>query len=165
MKTNIQYVVGYYGENFEDLKSLHSKSQMASEKNSLEYAIGHAKEAKLIEKSIEFALSDSVRNCDQLYILSELAATSPEGLESIWNLISSRIDFLKENYGGQFQLSSFFKGVLGRFSEEESISKVKQFFVQNPVENSKMAISQGLEKATLKVKWYERDLDDIKNFF
>ena len=165
MKTNIQYVVGYYGENFDDLKTLHANSQMASEKNSLEYAIGHAKEPKLISQSIEFALSDNVRNCDQLYILSELAATSPEGLEAIWEMISNRIEFLKENYGGQFQLSSFFKGVLGRFSDEESISKVEEFFAKNPVENSKMAISQGLEKAKLKVQWYQRDLDDIKNFF
>ena len=31
-----------------------------------------------------------------------------------------------------FQLSSFFKGVLGRFSDEESIAKVEEFFVKNP---------------------------------
>ena len=44
----------------------------------MELAIGHAKNADGIEAAMNFAFSDAVRNCDQLYILSEIACTSPE---------------------------------------------------------------------------------------
>ena len=51
-----------------------------------------------------------------------------QGLENVWALVSNKIEFFKENYGGQFQLSGFLKGVLGRFSTEAGINDVRNFF-------------------------------------
>ena len=72
--------------------------------------------------------------------------------------------YILENYGGQFQLSGFLKGLLGQFSTAEGIQAARDFFHQNPIENSKMAISQGLEASQLKVVWFNRDLNDMKNY-
>ena len=150
------------GNDFETLKKLHAESNMAAEKNILERAIGHAKDESSIEQALTFALSDQVRNCDQLYILSEVAVNSDEGLLGVWSLIKDRLEFLKENFGGQFQLSGFFKTVLSQFSQQSLIDEAKTYFRENPVENSTMAINQGLESAQLNVQWYSRDGDQIK---
>ena len=69
---------------------------------------------------------------------------------------------MKENYGGQFQLSGFFKTVLSQFSDQAQIDEANSYFEDNPVENSKMAIKQGLESAQLNVNWYSRDGGVIK---
>ena len=69
---------------------------------------------------------------------------------------------MKENYGGQFQLSGFFKTVLSQFSDQTQIDEATTYFEENPVENSKMAIKQGLESAQLNVNWYSRDGAIIK---
>ena len=112
---------------------------------------------KSLKIAIDFALSDSVRNCDQLYILSELACHSDQGLAKVWQLVKDRLEFFKVNYGGQFQLSGFFKTVLSQFNQQTQIDEAKEYFITNPVENSKMAIKQGIESAQLNVNWYRRD--------
>ena len=58
-------------------------------------------------------------------------------------------------------MSGFFKTVLSQFNQQEQIDEANAFFAVNPVENSKMAIKQGLESAQLNVNWYRRDGDII----
>ena len=94
-KSSILYVVGYVGKNYPDLLKLHSESTLAAEKNILESAIGHARTPESIEASIKFAISDQVRNCDQLYVLSEIAATSPTGLGRVWSFVKENLSFFK----------------------------------------------------------------------
>lgn len=99
MKSKIFYIMGRLGDQFESLKKLHAASNMPAEKNILERAIGHARSEESINQALEFALSDAVRNCDQLYVLSELVVHSDLGLAKVWLLIKERLEFLKENYG------------------------------------------------------------------
>ena len=91
------YVIGYLSENSKDLVKLHGESTLAAEKNTLESAIGQARTAETIEAAIQFAISDQVRNCDQLYIMSELAASSSLGLNKVWSFVKENLTFFKGN--------------------------------------------------------------------
>ena len=100
---------------------------------------------KLIEKVIEFAFSGKVRNGDIPHTLASVARGSTAGREAVWKIIQNKIEFLKEELGGQFLLSNLLKSVISGFQTKEKIVEVEEFFEKNPVNNAKMAIKQGIQ--------------------
>ena len=109
-------------------------------KNILKYNVRR----ELIEKVIDFAFSGSVRHGDIPHTLSCLARGSREGRECVWNIIQTKIDFLKEKLGGQFLLSGMLKSVISGFDSEDKIKEIEAFFKEHPVNNAQMAIKQGI---------------------
>ena len=77
-------------------------------------------------------------------MLCSLAHGSVRGREIVWRVVKREIAFLKEKLGGQFLLSGMLKSVTSGFFTEDKMTEVRQFFDENPVNNAKMAISQGI---------------------
>ena len=128
---------------FQDLFDLHSSYQLQEERDRIERSIGCVKKREHVEKIINFTFSGAVRTGDIPGTLSCLAGGSKDGLEMVWEVIKTKIDFLKEKLSGQFLLSGMLKSILSKFYTMEKMKEVEEFFQANPVPNATMAIKQG----------------------
>ena len=95
---------------------------------------------------INFTFSGAVRTGDIPWTLVYLAGGSPEGLEMVWEVVKTKIDFLKEKLSGQFLLSGMLKSIISKFYSAAKVAEVEEFFQKNPVPNAPMAIKQGALK-------------------
>ena len=68
----------------------------------------------------------------------------------VWEVVKTKIDFLKEKLSGQFLLSGMLKSIISKFYSAAKVAEVEEFFQKNPVPNATMAIKQGALKFQIK---------------
>eukprot|EP01027_Heterolobosea_sp_BB2_P027304 GEZU01042623.1.p1 GENE.GEZU01042623.1~~GEZU01042623.1.p1 ORF type:complete len:482 (+),score=192.53 GEZU01042623.1:249-1694(+) len=131
-------------------------------------ALGSTRDKKLIQRTLDFGLSEEVRSQDTMYVMlgvssNPLAFQGNKGL--VWEFFKQHFDEFARRYGeGGFMVGRIIKFAAGGFLSEERAAEVERFFQEHPLPNARMPIQQCLESIRLNAAWLQRDREDIKQW-
>ncbi|KAJ1663192.1 hypothetical protein IW140_004913 [Coemansia sp. RSA 1813] len=167
LRTAFAVAVRNGGRNeFEKVKSYYLDSENpADQKLAALSCLGFTTDPALIDELLEFALSDEVRNQD---VHQAIVAINTYGAhrERLWKWYRDNYDLLV----GRYRASMNYMGILVRMSISEFIgdskaSEVESYFADKNTSKFQRVIDQSLEKIRSNTAWYEKDKDDVSEWF
>lgn len=134
-------------KNWNQIKRLYEQSTLAEERVRAMSALGHTSDSKLIQKTLEWALSDEVRDQDKVYVLSGVCSTN-NGRQLTWQYFQNNWSLINEKYGKGtgFILSRLVSAIISGFKSKEKMQEISDFFQQNPCPPAARTIRQCLEQ-------------------
>jgi aminopeptidase 2 len=151
-------------QEYQAMKKLYLDTKTVDQKLSALSTLGYTENKDLIKETMEYALSEEVRNQDIIYILGTLGSNPASRLET-W-------EFVKDKFEHFSKLFSSSLGLLGRvvsFSVENFASKdmaddVRTFYQSKDTSKFQRPLDQSLEKITIQTAWLERERHNIENW-
>jgi len=148
---------------FREIMKRYKKENLHEEQNQLGHALAGFRDKKLLEKTLEFALSENVRSQDTLSIVASVWS-NPTGRDLAWRFIKNNWPIFLERYGsGGYALSRLVKAG-SVFNTREAYNDFKKFFRSHPAPGAYRAIEQVLEKIDGNIRWLARDSKKIGNW-
>ena len=126
---------------------------------------GNFRSAPLVEKLLQFSLSEQVRSQDTpLAIIS--AATHPLGRTLAWKFVKKHWKtFLDRYHGGGLNLLARLIGITSGFTRAAELEDAQEFFAKNAVPGIERAVRTSLEWSRSNIRWLERDRNDLRRYF
>ncbi len=148
---------------YQTLRKLYKDEQMQEEKNRLARALTLFKQPELLQKTLDFALSDEVRAQDAVFVIAGVFG-NPYGKNVALNFVFKNWKELQKRYGGgHFLLARLIQG-MSVFNSFEKANEIKTFFKKNPTPEAKRTIDQVLEQIYSNTLWLKRDKKGIEKF-
>ncbi len=149
-------------ESLQQLLTLFRKNDLHEEKERLARSMGAARDLDVLQKVLDFAMSEEVRNQDAPFVFGSVAA-NVKGRELAWQFFRANYPkFLKVFQGAL--LIRLCKFSTENFVTQEKAHEVQTFFNEN--ENvADRTIKQSVENIMLNANWLERDAENMKKFF
>lgn len=141
-------------ETFNKMLKLYDEADMQEEKMRIGRLLGTVKDGRLIQKTLEFAMSDKVRAQDTGFVIAGVIG-SVLGRELGWKFITDNWAEIHRRYQGGFLLARLLKSMIENFVSEEKAKEIEEFFAKNPAPAAERAISQALENVRLNAVWME----------
>lgn len=132
------------------------------EKDRLGRSLGLFKDQKLLEKTLEFAISKNVRFQNTLGIIAS-TWHNPRGRYLAWEFVKKNWKMLKERYAGGHYFTRVF-GPAGEFTKISDAKDIEGFIKKNPVPEAQRTIAQALEQIYSNAEWLKRDREKIRKF-
>jgi puromycin-sensitive aminopeptidase len=148
---------------FDQIIDLYKKASMHEEKERCMEALGAPTDVALLQRSIDFAMSEDVRLQDAVFVIARVAA-NPAGRELAWDYLKKNADALYKKYSGGFLIGRLVKGCTQNFLSLEKAKEVEAFFAEHPPPSADRAVKQAIEEIKNNVAWLERDHDAIKKW-
>jgi len=126
-------------------------------------SLGAVKQPELIQRVLEFGMSEHVRSQDTVFVLGG-ATGSVKGREATWKFVQEHWKALHNRYEGGFLLSRLVKFSTENFASEEHAQEVLKFFEANPAPAAERTIRQSLENIRLNEKQLKRDASGIQKY-
>ncbi|KAJ2519221.1 hypothetical protein H4217_002823 [Coemansia sp. RSA 1939] len=153
-------------DEFEKVKSYYLDAENpVDQKLAALSCLGFTTDPALVDELLEFALSDKVRNQD---VHQAIVAISTYGAhrERLWKWYRDSYDQLVTRY----RASMNYMGILVRLSIGEFIGDAKAdeiaaYFSDKNTSKFQRVIDQSLEKIRSNTAWYEKDKDDVTEWF
>ena len=139
------------------------ESDFSEEKNKISSALGLVKDPVMIQKVLDFAISNEVRSQDSIYPILTVANTK-HGREVAWQFFKDHLSLFKERYENSHLGSYLVKMVTETFASEEKALEVESFFVKNSFEGTERTVSQSVETIRMNAAWLSRDASDMRSF-
>jgi len=149
-------------ETFEALLKLFRAADSQEEKVRLMRSLGAARDEALLQRTLEFAMSDEVRSQDAVFVLQAVAG-NPKGRDLAWKFVQNRWADLRKKYDGGFLISRLI-AIPGDYATEERAKEVEAFFAANPVPGTDRTVKQTVESIRSNAKWLQRDREHIKEW-
>ncbi|MBI2021643.1 M1 family metallopeptidase [Candidatus Daviesbacteria bacterium] len=150
-------------EEYKLLQDLYKKEQLQQEKDRLGRALTLFKDPKLLQKTLDFSLSQAVRAQDAVFIIRGIWM-NPKGRDLAWEFVKNNWSNIRENYGGgHFLLSTLLQGA-EEFVDLSAAKDIEKFFRKNPTPEAARTIAQALEQIYSNVAWLKRDKQGIEKF-
>jgi len=158
-------VLGDGGEKeYEGVLDLYRHGKTADERNTALRAIGRARDPKLIQRTLDYALSEEVRSQDMFMPLSGLRAHK-EGIEALWQWATQNWEILvKKLPPGLSMLGSMVQICTSSFTHKDQLEAVQKFYNDRSTKGFDQSLSQALDSIRAKENWLERDSEDVKKW-
>uniref|UniRef100_A0AAX7VKL7 Aminopeptidase n=1 Tax=Astatotilapia calliptera TaxID=8154 RepID=A0AAX7VKL7_ASTCA len=127
---------------------LHKQADMQEEKNRIERVLGAISAPDLIQKVLNFALSEDVRPQDTVSVIGGVAGSSKQGRKAAWKFVKDNWEELYNRYQGGFLISRL----------------IKSFFESHPAPAAERTVQQCCENILLNAAWLKRDAEDIHQY-
>ncbi|KAK7112907.1 hypothetical protein V1264_012283 [Littorina saxatilis] len=141
---------------FDQLLELYDKADMQEEKVRISRSLGVTDKKELIQRALEFALSDKVRSQDSVFVIAGVTG-SVLGRDMAWKFVKENWKKLYERYEGGFLLSRLVKSTTENFASNDKVAEVRSFFKENPVPAAERTVEQSCENIALNARWLERE--------
>nr|XP_018910157.1 PREDICTED: puromycin-sensitive aminopeptidase-like [Bemisia tabaci]XP_018910165.1 PREDICTED: puromycin-sensitive aminopeptidase-like [Bemisia tabaci]XP_018910174.1 PREDICTED: puromycin-sensitive aminopeptidase-like [Bemisia tabaci] len=148
---------------FETMLQLYKQEDLHEEKQRISNSLGVVKDAQLLMRVLEFAISDDVRAQSAVSMIVSVGLTA-QGRELAWNFIKNNWQTFKNMYKDGILLISLVGQSTENFTSEEKAKDVENFFKQNPWPGVERTVRQSIESIRNHAAWLERDRDSIKDF-
>ncbi|XP_041374476.1 puromycin-sensitive aminopeptidase-like [Gigantopelta aegis] len=148
---------------FKKMLELYDKADMMEERDRIGRSLGAVDKEDLIQKVLDFALSDKVRSQDTVFVLCS-AGGSVKGRQLIWKFVQKNWTTFHDRYKSGFLLSRLVKSSTENFVTEELAKDVEKFFADHPAPAAERTIQQSCENIRLNARWMERDSAKVKEF-
>lgn len=152
--------VAKYGgvKEYGKLLKMYKAETLHEEKNRVGRALGHFRQKKLLQKTLEFALSKDVRPQDCVRMIG-VVAMNPEGTDLAWNFIKKNWKLFRERYSGSrgSRELSYLLEPMGISASEKIAKDIEQFSKKNPTPGTERTASQVLERIRSNTAWLARD--------
>uniref|UniRef100_A0A4W4EBY7 Aminopeptidase n=1 Tax=Electrophorus electricus TaxID=8005 RepID=A0A4W4EBY7_ELEEL len=143
---------------------LHKQADMQEEKNRIERVLGAISAPELIQRVLNFALSDEVRPQDTVSVIGGVAGSSKQGRKAAWKFVKDNWEELHNRYQGGFLISRLIKLTVDGFAIDKMATEVKSFFESHPAPAAERTVQQCCENILLNAAWLKRDADDIHQY-
>ncbi|HSH31181.1 MAG TPA: M1 family aminopeptidase [Candidatus Saccharimonadales bacterium] len=165
LRSAVYCTVARYGtdSDYDQLLKLYREAKLQEEKRRLMNALGLFQKPELVQKTLQFMLSDEVRSQDSVFgILNVLG--NRHGRIMAWQFIKDQWPLLKERYAQGMTLSRIPQGLGDVFASHKMADEIESFFARNMVPSVQRSVKQCLEQIRLQADWYQRDEGKIKTF-
>lgn len=165
LRATIYKIVAQNGTKKEWLKfkKLYEKEEMHEKKERYGYALTQFRDKRLIENTLYFIISKSVRNQDKPRLLI-YTWRNEYGKDLTWKFIKKNWKNLLKLYGEGGHFLSEILSPLGNYSEIKYVLDAKKFFNKNSAPGVDRAITQAYEKIYSNSAWLKDDKIKIKNW-
>ena len=149
---------------YEGVLDIYRHAKTADERNTALRAIGRAKDPKLIQRTLDYSLSEEVRSQDIYMPLSGLRAHK-EGIEALWQWATEHWEILvKKLPPGLSMLGSLVQICTSSFTHKDQLEAVQKFYKERSTKGFDQSLSQALDSIRAKENWLERDSEDVKKW-
>ncbi|OGF77731.1 hypothetical protein A3I27_03580 [Candidatus Giovannonibacteria bacterium RIFCSPLOWO2_02_FULL_43_11b] len=142
---------------------LYKNATLHEEKNRLGRNLGLFTNRKLIEKTLNFIISDKVRIQDKPGILASVWI-SPLGREMAWAFLKKNWKFFLKIYGHGGHLFPRIISPAESFSSKKYATDIKKFFKTHPVSSATRTVEQVYEQIISNDDWIGRDFRHIEKW-
>eukprot|EP00899_Mesostigma_viride_P010571 jgi/Mesvir1/19515/Mv06893-RA.1 len=147
---------------YDALERVYLESTFQEMKLKCLYGLGATRDAALIQRFLQFGVSEHVRAQDILYVFAALAA-SPHGRVPSWQYVREHWSMLYERFHAAHGLLQHVVTIpLRSFASKERADEAEAFFTENPAPEARMALARALESIRTRAGWLERDGKEIK---
>lgn len=150
---------------FEELLKIYSSTDLQEEKMRVIKALGNCRSRELIERFLEFSLSDKVRSQDAPFVIMS-AASHSLGRALAWEFVKINWEVLLNRYHESgIGLFSRMLSITSGFTTKGDLDDISEFFKAHKVTSAKRTMKQVIEIVKSNIAWIERDRNDIQSFF
>ncbi|CAH1155325.1 unnamed protein product [Phaedon cochleariae] len=149
-------------EEYDKLLELYRSTDLHEEKDRISRALGAARDPELLNKVLEFAMSDEVRSQDTVFVIASVGLTS-SGRGLAWQFFKDNWPKIKERFSG-YLLARLVKYLTENFASEAMADEVEQFFLENKAPGTERTVQQCVETIQLNAAWLKRDSAGIKKY-
>uniref|UniRef100_A0A672SIV9 Aminopeptidase n=1 Tax=Sinocyclocheilus grahami TaxID=75366 RepID=A0A672SIV9_SINGR len=143
---------------------LHKQADMQEEKNRIERVLGAIPAPDLIQRVLNFALSEEVRPQDTVSVIGGVAGSSKQGRKAAWKFVKDNWEELHNRYQGGFLISRLIKLTVDGFAIDKMAAEVKSFFESHHAPAAERTVQQCCENILLNAAWLKRDAEDIHQY-
>jgi puromycin-sensitive aminopeptidase len=142
-----------------NFENLYKKEKMHEEKNRYGNALTMFKDKGLLLKTLEFSLSQNVRNQDAPQIVTSVWSNS-QGKDIAWSFVKDNWSTLLSRYGEGGHSLSRLLSAIGTHTNTKDLKDIQKFFTKNKAPGAERTIEQGIEKINSNIAWIK---DEQKN--
>lgn len=150
-------------EVYEEMLNLYRATDLHEEKDRISRALGSISSVELLQKVIQFAMSDEVRAQDAVFVIASVAI-NPLGRDLSWAFFKENWKILLNQYQGGFLLTRLVKHLTENFASEEKAQEVESFFKSHDFPGTERTVQQSIETIKLSAAWLHRDLEKITEY-
>lgn len=150
-------------EVYEEMLNLYRSTDLHEEKDRISRALGSINNVELLQKVIQFAMSNEVRAQDAVFVIASVAI-NPLGRELSWTFFKENWKILFNQYQGGFLLTRLVKHLTENFASEEKALEIENFFKTHDFPGTERTVQQSLETIKLNTAWLQRDLAKITEY-
>ncbi|KAF2857406.1 hypothetical protein K470DRAFT_260840 [Piedraia hortae CBS 480.64] len=133
----------------------------ADERNTALRALGRARDPKLIQRTLAYAISKEVKDQDIYLPISGLRAHR-EGVEALWEWTTQNWATLKKKLPPSLSmLGSVVTMATNGFTSEDRLREVEAFFKKEGSKGFERQLAQSLDSVRAKIGWLGRDRKDV----
>ncbi|XP_069970729.1 puromycin-sensitive aminopeptidase isoform X1 [Penaeus vannamei] len=148
---------------FDQMLKLYREADLHEEKDRISRSLGATRDPNLIQRVLQFAISDEVRNQDTVFVIISVAMTAP-GRSAAWAFFKKHHEDLVDRYEGGYLVTRLIKYITENFATEDMASEVEAFFQERQIPGTERTVQQSLETIRLNAAWLQRDQDAIKKY-
>ncbi|MDO8590645.1 MAG: M1 family metallopeptidase, partial [bacterium] len=150
-------------QEFREIMKRYKRETLHEEQSRLGHALASFRDEKLLQETLEFALSKHVRSQDTLGIVASVWS-NPSGHDLAWQFVKKHWPIFLERYGsGGYSLSRLVN-TGSVFKTRKVYNDFKKFFRTHPVPGASRAVEQVLEKIDGNIRWLARDGKEIEEW-
>ncbi|CAD6215605.1 GSCOCG00000417001-RA-CDS [Cotesia congregata] len=149
---------------YETMLKLYNEADLHEEKDRILRALGTIQDETLLNKVLDFAMSDKVRAQDTVFAIMSVALNS-KGRDLAWRFFQNNWQILMNRYDGGFLLSRLVKHTTENFVTEKRAIEIEEFFKKNPTPGAERTVQQSVESIRLNAAWLARDQASIESYF
>lgn len=150
-------------ETYEKMLSLYRETSMHEEKNRILSALGSIKDVNILQKILEFSMSEEVRAQDALQAIASVTK-SHLGKQLAWDYFKNNWQAFVKRYQSGTLLTRIVETVTDSFVTEEVIEDIQDFFKNNSISGTERTVRQSIEMIRFNVAWLNRDKKAIEEF-
>lgn len=147
---------------FDALINMYKSDDNQQEKERIGRSLGKFKNKTLLNKTLNFAISQDVRYQNSLGIIASVWG-NPDGRYLAWEFVKKNFKLLKDRYAGGHIFSRVF-GPAGEFTKKDDAKDIESFVKKNPCPEVQRTIAQVLEQIYSNEAWLKRDRKAIRKF-
>ncbi|KAM0819377.1 hypothetical protein AB5N19_05192 [Seiridium cardinale] len=151
-------------EQYDAILGLFRSSTNSDERNTALRVLGRAKDPELIQRTLDFILSDEVKSQD-LYLPASGLRSHAEGIEALFKWLTEKWPEISKRLSGNANiLGSMVTICTSSFAKQEQLDKVDAFFKDVDTKLFLQPLSQSKDAIRSKIAWVGRDRDDIASW-
>ncbi len=164
MRSTIYGIIASNGskKEWEMFVKMYSNESFHEEKERLGYALTRLKDKKLLEKTLNFALSKNVRNQDTPFMIAQVWQ-NPVGRDIAWKFVKKNWKEILKNYGEGGFISRLLSPLEGHKITKDLVD-IKKFFNKNIAPGAERTLEQVYERINSNIAWLKADKNSIKNW-
>lgn len=148
---------------YEKMVDLYLKTQSPEEKRTLLMALGQFKDPKILERFLEFSLTDKVRRQDIIIVVSSVAA-NPHSRDVLFKWVNKNWKKLESYKKSGRIFLHVIESFISSYVTSDDEKRLKEFFRMHPVEY-KMTLSKSFERVRRNVTWREKNRKILAEYF
>jgi puromycin-sensitive aminopeptidase len=145
------------------LTKMYQQNNLHEEKNRIGRALGHFKDKKALETTLEFALSKHVR-CQDAPLIIISVWSNYYGKNLAWSFVKKHWHELVKRYGEGSHLLQKMVKTASLFTTAADAKDISHFFKKHEIPTIKRTIEQVLEKINSNIAWLKSQKKAIGNW-